>query len=431
MRLHNASEEVDADVRSLLKERALSLDRGMALARPIVESVRCEGDTAVLRYAKKLDGFSGKSFVVSEAEIIEATSRVPKRLMSALRKSYRRIEAYHSRQNLSSFEFRDQCGVFGQMVVPLGRVGIYAPGGMASYASSVLMAAVPARLAGVEEIALATPSRDGRIDDVVLAAARISGVDEVYSVGGAHAIAAMAYGTDSVRAVDKIVGPGGTVVTAAKLLVRDDCDIDFLAGPSEVLIIADGSANPEMVALEMMAQLEHDEQAVAVLVSPSDALLKSAASALSTAMEGAERERVIRAAAENGAVFVKARSMAQAASISNRFAPEHLLIATKNPQKQLKAVRNAGSVFVGLTSAVAFGDYCSGTNHILPTMGAAKSRSSLSVYDFMKIIPYQNISGEGAEQLAPVVAAVARAENLPNHALAAEARATKRSGGAK
>ena len=430
MRFHNASEDSDKDIRSLLKGRARSLDRAMSQARPIVESVRRDGDAAIVRYAKKLDGFAGKSFVVSEKEIAKAASRVPKQLMSALRKSRKRIEAYHSRQKLLPFEFRDSCGAFGQMVVPLDRAGIYAPGGTASYASSVLMAAVPARLAGVKALVLATPSRRGKINDIVLAAASISGVDEVYSVGGAQAIAAMAYGTESIRAVDKIVGPGGTIVTAAKLLVRDDCAIDFLAGPSEVLIVADGSADPKAIALEMMAQLEHDEQAIAVTISPSDAILKDASAFLEKAMEGSDRELIIRAAAKDGALFVKVRSVAQAMSISNRFAPEHLLIATRDPERQLKSVRSAGSIFLGETSAVAFGDYCSGTNHILPTMGAARSQSSLSVYDFLKIIPFQNITREGADQLAPVVGSFARAEGLPNHALAAEARA-RRSGGAR
>lgn len=422
MRFYNASADSDIDVRSLLRGRALSLDRAIATARPIVETVRRKGDPAVIGFARKFDGFTGDSVTVSDKEIAAATSRVPKPLMSALRLSLKRIEAFHSRQRLRQFEFKDACGTFGQMVAPLQRVGIYAPGGTANYASSVLMASVPARIAGVEEIVMATPSRDGRVDDVVLAAAGMSGVDEVYSVGGAQAIAAMAYGTESIRAVDKIVGPGGSIVTAAKLLVRDRCDIDFLAGPSEVMIIADGSADPEMAALEMLAQLEHDEQAIAVMASPSDAVLRGVADALKAAMVDADRGRIVRSAAKDGAVFIKVRSVAQAMALSNRFAPEHLLIATRSPEKQLQAVRSAGSVFLGSMSSVAFGDYCAGTNHILPTMGAARSRSSLSVYDFLKIIPYQNMTREGARRLAPVVGAVARAESLPNHALAAEAR---------
>lgn len=422
MRSYDADDIPDFDVRALLKGRSHSMNRAITQASLIVDAVRRDGDSAVIRFARKFDGFAGGPFAVPKKEIAAAESRIARSLMSALRKSMRRIEAYHSRQALRPFEYTDAFGTFGQRITPLERVGIYAPGGTASYASSVLMAAVPARIAGVEEIVLATPPRKGRVDDVVLAAASISGVSEVYSIGGAHAIAAMAYGTESVRAVDKIVGPGGSIVTAAKLLVRDDCDIDFLAGPSEVMIIADGSANPEIIALEMIAQLEHDRQAVAVTVSTSDALLKKSADSLNRHIADVDRRVIVRAAAKDGAVFIKVGSLGQAMALSNRFAPEHLLIATKSPEKQLDAVRNAGSVFLGEQSSVAFGDYCAGTNHILPTMGAARARSALSVYDFLKITPYQQLTRDGVDRLAPVVGSLARAESLPNHALAAEAR---------
>jgi histidinol dehydrogenase len=422
MRSYDADDIPRSDLRALFKGRALSMNRAVTQASLIVDAVRRDGDSAVMRFARKFDGFTGGSFAVSKKEITAAESRIARSLMSALRKSLRRIEAYHSRQELMPFEYADASGTFGQRITPLERVGIYAPGGTASYASSVLMAAVPARIAGVEEIVLATPSRKGKVDDIVLAAASISGVSEVYSIGGAHAIAAMAYGTETVRAVDKIVGPGGSIVTAAKLLVRDDCDIDFLAGPSEVMIIADGSADSEMIALEMIAQLEHDRQAIAVTVSASDALLKKSAESLTRLMADVDRRDIVRAAAKNGAVFVKVGSLAQAMALSNRFAPEHLLIATKSPEKQLDAVRNAGSVFLGEHSSVAFGDYCAGTNHVLPTMGTARAKSALSVYDFLKTIPYQRLTRDGADRLSPVVGALARAESLPNHALAAEAR---------
>ncbi|UCE91924.1 MAG: histidinol dehydrogenase [Methanobacteriota archaeon] len=428
MRFHDASGDDEVNIRALFTGRVLSLGRAISQARPIIQAVRRGGDSAVATMAMKFDGFAGGSFAVPKKKLAAAESRLPRPLISSLKESLRRVKQYHSRQTLKPFEFRDSCGTFGQKVVPLDRVGIYAPGGTASYASTVLMASVPARIAGVREIALATPARGGAVDDVVLAAAHISGIDEVYSIGGAHAIAAMAYGTESVRAVDKIVGPGGPVVTAAKLLVRDDCDIDFLAGPSEVMIIADGSANPELIALEMIAQLEHDVQSIAVTVSPSEALLRRSAEALTTLMSDVGRKAIVRSAAKDGAQFVKTRSLRQAMALSNRFAPEHLLIATKEPERQLRTVRNAGSVFLGEESSVAFGDYCAGTNHILPTMGVARTKSSLSVYDFLKTIPYQSLTRRGVDRLAPVVGTIARAEDLPNHATAAEAR---RSGGSE
>ncbi len=428
MRFYEASDIPDLDIRVLLKGRSLSMSRALSQARLIIESVKRDGDPAVLKFARKFDGFVGGEFIVAEEEIAASESRVARSLRSALRQSRRRIEAYHSRQLLNPFEYTDAVGTFGQKVVPLERVGVYVPGGTASYASSVLMAAIPARIAGVKEIALFTPSRKGGVDDAVLAAAHLCGISELYSIGGAHAIAAMAYGTETIRAVDKIVGPGGPIVTAAKLLVRDDCDIDLAAGPSEVMIVADGSADPDIVALELVAQLEHDRQAVAVAVSPSETLLRKSMKSLTGLMRGASRRDIISAAAKNGAVFVKARSLTQAMELSNRFAPEHLMILTKDPDSQLRYVQSAGSVFLGEASSVAFGDYCAGPNHVLPTMGAAKARSSLSVYDFLKTIPYQSLTKRGAARLAPVAIAIASAEGLPNHALAANARLGGRKG---
>ncbi|MCJ7488576.1 MAG: histidinol dehydrogenase [Thermoplasmata archaeon] len=410
------------DMREVLRRGSTSMDNAVTVARPIVEAVRRGGDRALMRYARKLDGFKGGSFLVPRGALEAAMSRVPSPILASLKLSKKRIQAYHKKQLLNAFEFEDSCGVFGQKVVPLERIGIYIPGGTATYASSVLMTAVPAKVAGVEEIVMCTPARNGGIEDAVLAAAFIAGVDEIYSVGGAQGIAAMAYGTESISKVSKIVGPGGSIVSAAKMVVRSDCEIDSIAGPSEVLIIADSTAEATLVASEMVAQLEHDPAAVAVLVSSSSRLLDQTLLALKEMIGRADRKDILERSFDEGAVFLKVRTMSQAVEFSNAYAPEHLLVDTRNPRELLKSIRNAGSVFLGQSSSVAFGDYCSGPNHVLPTMGTARSRSALSVYDFLKIVPYQQLSVQGAATLAPVVTALAEAEGLPNHAIAARLR---------
>lgn len=410
------------DLRAVLGRGETSSAKALDIAAPIVRSVREEGDRALLRFARKLEGFRGRSLSVPRESLREASSRLPDDVTSALKLSARRISAYHKRQRLSGFEFKDSCGVYGQKVVPLERVGLYIPGGTAVYASSVLMTAIPANLAGVEEIVMCTPSKRGAVDDGVLAAADIAGVDEIYSVGGAQSISAMAYGTESIRRVQKIVGPGGSIVSAAKSLVRPDCEIDAIAGPSEVLIIADSSARSELLATEMAAQLEHDPSAVAVLVSPSDRVLNEVSSSLECLIETADRRSIMEKSSEQGAVFVRVANLSKAVQFSNDYAPEHLLIDTRDPESVFRAVRNAGSVFLGSMSSVAFGDYCSGPNHVLPTMGTARARSALSVYDFVKVIPYQQVSATGAASLARATACLAEAEGLPNHAIAARKR---------
>lgn len=406
----------------LLSRKGVDLSQALAVARGIVDQVREGGDGALLKCAKEYDSFSGRDLKVSRAEMKAAKARVPKELSRAMGVCKSRIEAFHSRQRFDGFEYRDEVGLFGQKVVPLERVGVYVPGGSASYASSVLMACVPARVAGVKEIVMCSPAKDGRIGDAVLAAADICSVDEVYAVGGAQAVAAMAYGTESIRPVQKIVGPGGAVVSAAKLLVRNDCEIDFLAGPSEILIVADGGADASTLAAEMLAQLEHDPLARALLVTTSGRVLDETMDALSRLTSSAERKSIVERSSEDGAVFILARSLSEALRFSNEYAPEHLLIDVRSPRTALRQVRNAGSVFLGRSSSVAFGDYCSGPNHILPTKGSASARSSLSAYDFLKIVPYQAVTVSGASELAPTAELMASAEGLPGHAAAAAIR---------
>jgi len=413
--------------RSRLLSRAdMDLSGPLAVARAVIDRVREGGDQALLACAREYDSFVGESLRVPSADIKVARKRVPKELMRAMAVCKGRIERFHSFQRLEPFEFRDDIGAFGQKVVPLDRVGIYVPGGTASYASSVLMACVPARAAGVDEIVMCTPARGGMIGDAVLAAADLCGIDEVYSVGGAQSIAAMAYGTETIPPVKKIVGPGGAFVTAAKLLIRSDCEIDFLAGPSEVLIVADDLADPRIMAAEMLAQLEHDPLARAVLVSTSKRVLADAQSELRGLTSSAPRRDIIEQSSMEGAVFIRADSVSEAVMFANEYAPEHLVLDLASPRTALKAITNAGSVFLGRYSSVAFGDYCAGPNHILPTKGVASMRSSLSTYDFIKTVPYQVLTRPGASKLVRTTELMSCAEGLPGHAQAAAMRKTVR-----
>jgi histidinol dehydrogenase len=420
---YRLSTMTEADKKSVLARGGTDVSEAVSKARAIIEAVKRDGDSSLLGFAKEFDNYSGTSLSVSEKEIADSVRDVPKETLEALEVSRKRIEEFHSRQKLASFEFGDLNGVYGQRVVPLERVGVYVPGGTAAYMSSVLMACIPAKVAGVKEISICTPAKGSSVSSEILAAAHLCGVTEVHPVGGAHAIAALAYGTRSVRRVQKIVGPGSMIVSAAKLLVRSDCEIDFLAGPSEVLIIADSKTDPQMIAWDMLAQLEHDPMARAVLVSASEAVAAEAKTRLEKLVARTPRKAIASKAAERGAIFIIADSIEQAVEFSNEYAPEHLLIDSENPKAVLGKVTSAGSVFLGRWSSVVFGDYCSGPNHILPTVGTASMKSSLSVYDFLKLIPYQSINRDGAAKLSKVVDVLARAEGLPAHADAAAARA--------
>jgi len=412
----------EAQLKGVMTRAGVDITDAMVKAEPIIQEVMMGGDKALIQLAKKLDKLKGNKLTVSKETIVSAKNRVSKKLLSALAVSKNRIGAFHEKQDLRPFEYKDECGMMGQRVVPLRRVGVYVPGGSADYVSTVLMACIPARIAGVHEIAICTPGRDGEVPDTILAAADLCGVYEVHPVGGAQAIAAMAYGTESIRKVQKIVGPGGAIVSAAKLLVRTDCEIDFLAGPSEILVIADQKGSPEMIASDMLAQLEHDPLARAILVSDSKNLLADTMFALKKLLEKADRSEITNVSSEEGAIFIQVMDLRQATDFSNSYAPEHLLIDTYEPWKVFARIENAGSVFVGRYSSVVFGDYCTGTNHILPTKGAAAMKSALTVYDFLKIIPYQSVTEEGARELSDVVEVIAKAEGLDAHASAAKAR---------
>ena len=425
MLAYKLSEMTDADLKTVISRGDVDLSGPMAQAGKIIEAIRRDGDKALRKFARRFDGFSGGPLMVPEEEIKSSIRAVSKDILAALKVSKKRIETFHSRQLPKPFEYKDSAGTLGQRIVPLDRIGVYVPGGTAAYMSSVLMACVPARVAGVKDIAMCTPGKSGQVSPEILAAAELCGVREVHPVGGAHSIAAMAYGTTSIGKVQKIVGPGGAFVTAAKLLVRNDCEIDFLAGPSEVLIVADESADPELLALDMLAQLEHDILARAVLVTDSEAVLQETISQLERKIAAASRREIASRSSSRGAIFIQVDDLDQAVAFSNEYAPEHLLIDVERPRRLLDRITSAGSVFLGRYSSVAFGDYCSGTNHILPTKGVASVRSSLTVLDFLKIIPYQELSMSGARKLSKTVDVLARSEGLPAHAEAAAMRAKR------
>lgn len=394
--------------------------------RKIIDDVRQRGAQAVAEYVKKFDGANLSYFRVAEEEIAKGIQKTPKKLVAALTEAARNISRFQEKQMVSAFRIRSRTGILGQNVRPFARVGIYAPGGTANYPSSVLMGCIPAKVAGVPEIVLCTPPKaDGAIDSAVLVAADLAGATEIYKIGGVQAIAAMAYGIDEMLPVDKIVGPGNKYVTVAKRLVSADCDIEFLAGPSEILIIADDTADPEMIAYDMLAQLEHDSDAKAVLVAISEEVAKSVLEKIDDQKGKMPRKKILEAAVERGMTVLVSGVLEEAIDFANDYAPEHLMLATRDADDVMKNICNAGSVFLGNWSSVAFGDYCAGPNHILPTMGLAEKRGALSPLDFIKLIPFQRTSRAGAQRMARVAAEIARAEGLEAHAKAAEARLKK------
>jgi histidinol dehydrogenase len=316
----------------------------------------------------------------------------------------------------------------GQKITPLQRVGVYVPGGKASYPSSVLMNILPARVAGVEEIIMVVPTPAGELNEMVLAAAAIAGADRVFTIGGAQAVAALAYGTETVPRVDKIVGPGNIYVASAKKSVFGQVGIDMIAGPSEILIICDGATNPDWIALDLFSQAEHDENAQALLLSPDAEFLQAVAASIERLLPTMERAEIIRSSLTGRGAMIKTRDIGEAIELSNRLAPEHLELSVDDPEALLADIRHAGAIFLGRYSAETFGDYCAGPNHVLPTSGTARFSSPLGVYDFQKRSSVIMCSRKGVAELAPVAATLARAESLQAHALAAECRLTDESG---
>lgn len=418
--------ELSPDERARLRARAGgSLDEApRKAAEAIIERVRGGGDAALRALTRELDGVD-----VAELQVPGAATRAAWRSLGAeqrgaLHEAMRNIARYHARQRPKAMRVQVQPGVVvGREPRSLARVGLYAPGGRAAYPSSVLMAAVPAKVAGVAERVLCSPpGQDGEVAAPVLAACHLAGVERVFRVGGAQAIAAMALGTESVPRVDKVVGPGNAYVQAAKLLLQGSVGIDAPAGPSEALIVADGKASPELLARELLCQAEHGPDSASVALVTSRALAGATAARLEELLAREPRAATIREALDQRGAILVARSVAEALAFSEAYAPEHLVLMVAEPERWLKRVRNAGSVFLGPWSAVALGDYCTGSNHVLPTAGAARWSSGLQVEDFVRWVTWQRVSELGARRIGPAAVTLARLEGLEAHARSVEAR---------
>ena len=387
----------------------------------IIQDVRRRGDEALLEYTKKFDKAELESLEVTEAEFEEALSSFDPKLKQVLQRAATNISKFHSRQKRNSFILSDEDGiVMGQKVIPIERAGLYVPGGTAAYPSTVLMDALPARIAGVKEVVMVTPpNAQGKVNPAILAAARIAGVDKIYKVGGAQAIAALAYGTESIPKVDKIVGPGNAFVAEAKRQVFGLVSIDMIAGPSEILIVSDGKTDPRHAAADLLSQAEHDKLASAVLVTDSMELAKAVQTELEVQIPQLERAEIARASIDNNGKIIVADNLDKAIDIANEIAPEHLELCVEQPFDYLSKVRHAGSVFLGRNCPEALGDYLAGPNHNLPTSGTARFSSPLSVDDFVKKMQYTYFTRDALENVAQDVAYFARAEGLTGHARSA------------
>lgn len=390
----------------------------------IIRNVRERGDAALFEYCEKFDGAQLASLVVTENEIKEALDSADPEFLDVLRRAAENITAFHSRQVRNSFILNEKCGVVvGQKIIPVDRAGLYVPGGTAAYPSTVLMDAIPARIAGCREVVIVTPpGRDGKVNPAILAAAAAAGVDRIFKVGGAQAIAALAYGTESIPRVDKIVGPGNAFVAEAKRQVYGTVSIDMIAGPSEILIVADSGSNPRHLAADMLSQAEHDRMASAVLVTDSAALAAQVADEIERQIPLLERADIARASIDANGKIIVADSIRDAIDISNEIAPEHLELCVDSPFDYLDLVRHAGSVFLGRNCPEALGDYFAGPNHTLPTGGTARFSSPLSVDDFVKKMQYTYYSRDALEDVASDVALFARKEGLTAHARSALVR---------
>ena len=395
----------------------------------ILAAVKTRGDAAVLEYTARFDHLQAASLAeleVPAADLARARDGLPAAQRAALEAAAARVRRYHEKQLAQSWRYTEADGtVLGQTVTPLERVGLYVPGGKASYPSSVLMNALPAKVAGVTELVMVVPAPRGEKNPLVLAAAAVAGVDRVFTIGGAQAVGALAYGTQTIAQVDKIVGPGNAYVAAAKRRVFGVVGIDMVAGPSEILVICDGSVHPDWIAMDLFSQAEHDEVAQAILICPDAAFLDAVAMSIGCLLPQMARREVIAASLEARGALIQVRDLEEACTIANRIAPEHLELAVAEPEKLAGRIRNAGAIFMGRYSSEAIGDYCAGPNHVLPTSRSARFSSPLGVYDFQKRSSLIHVSREGAQTLGRIAAELARGEGLQAHALSAEYRIEK------
>ena len=425
-RLSTQSPDFDAELRDLL---ALEAEQDASIEKTVLEilaEIRRRGDVALLEFTRKFDRLA-----VHEASHLELPARELQAALTSLAPEQRtaletaasRIRAFHERQRVEGWTYTEVDGtVLGQRVTPLDRVGLYVPGGKAAYPSSVLMNAIPAKVAGVQELIMVVPTPGGERNPLVLAAAAIAGVDRVFTIGGAQAVAALAYGTESVPQVDKIVGPGNAYVANAKRHVFGTVGIDMIAGPSEILIIADGSTPPDWVAMDLFSQAEHDELAQSILICPDAAYLDAVTESIERLLPQMPRAQVIRTSLKDRGALILVKDLAEACAISNRIAPEHLELSVQDPQALVPQIRHAGAIFMGAYSSESLGDYCAGPNHVLPTSGSARFSSPLGVYDFQKRSSLIHVSQEGAQTLGRIASSLAEGEGLTAHARSADFR---------
>jgi histidinol dehydrogenase len=421
-RLSSADPGFDAELEALTRYEAAQDEAVAASVRAIIAEVRKRGDAAVLEYTRKFDRIQARvmsELEVPRAQLEAALAALPAGQREALQAAAQRIRAFHERQLSQSWDYTETDGTrLGQRVTPLAKVGVYVPGGKAAYPSTVLMNVIPAKVAGVAEIVMASPNAE----PMVLAAAALAGVDRAFAIGGAQAVAALAYGTESVPRVDKIVGPGNVYVAAAKRQVFGEVGIDMIAGPSEILVIGDGSTSADWAAMDLFSQAEHDEVAQSILLSPSAAYLDAVEASIVKLLPSMPRRAVIEASLAGRGALVLTRSLDEACALANRIAPEHMELLVERPADLLPKLRNAGAIFLGRYSSEAIGDYCAGPNHVLPTAGTARYSSPLGVYDFQKRSSLIEVSEPGARALGRIAAELADGEGLAAHARSARIR---------
>lgn len=415
MRLIKNEKEI-TDFLNILRERSSGGSREIEQrVKAILDDVKKHGDRAVLKYTKAFDSLKTNRLTILPDEIARYAAKTDKKIVKALQLSAKRIRAFHERQKEESWSFFERGALLGQVIRPLERVGIYIPGGKASYPSTVLMNVIPAQVAGVKEAALCVPTPKGEINPFVMAAIQLLGVKEVYRLGGAQAVGAMAYGTKTIKKVDKIVGPGNIYVATAKKMVFGEVDIDMIAGPSEILILADDSADPAFIAADLLSQAEHDEHASSILITNARTLAAAVFGELEKQLKDLKRKEIAKRSLETYGAIILTKTLSRAVEISNAVAPEHLEIMTENPNTILPLIKNAGAIFLGKWSPEALGDYAAGPNHTLPTGGTARFSSPLGVYDFMKRSSLIGFTREGFQKLAGTVKTIADAEGLEAH----------------
>jgi len=428
-RLSTSDSDFKAQLDALLSWNDSVNDDVQTAVKAILADVKTKGDSALINYTNQFDhqNITHASDLIIERDALEqALERIDSTQRDALQAAAERIRVYHEHQKQDSWQFIEPNGtVLGQKVTPLDRVGLYVPGGKAMYPSSVLMASIPAKVAGVPEVVMVTPTPNGEVSDIVLAAAAIAGIDKVFTIGGAQAVAALAYGTETIPKVDKIVGPGNIYVATAKREVFGVVDIDMIAGPSEILVIADGTTNPDWVAMDLLSQAEHDENAQAILLTHNKKYANAVQESLATLLSDIERTDIAAVSLKERGAIIVTRDLDEAVALSNQIAPEHLELSVEDPDALLDDIRHAGAIFIGPYTSEALGDYCAGPNHVLPTAGTARFSSPLGVYDYVKRSSIIRCSKRGASELGEIASVLGRSESLEAHARSAEYRIIK------